>query len=75
MRNLRRRDFLKVGVAGASLGLLQGSGAGGLGVPAPASAATTGIKRGGTFTFATTEAIQEFNPLCVIGDVASETAL
>ena len=66
MRNMRRRDFIKAGVAGASLGLLQGSGAGGLGVPTPASAATAGIKRGGTFTFATTAGIQEFNPFMLV---------
>jgi len=63
MRNLRRRDFLKAGVAGTSFGLLQGYGTGGLATPTPASAAATGIKRGGTLTFATTAAIQEFNPL------------
>jgi peptide/nickel transport system substrate-binding protein len=66
MRNLKRRDFLKAGVAGASLGLLQAYGPGGLAMPAPASAATTGVKRGGTFTFATTAGIQEFNPLMLI---------
>jgi peptide/nickel transport system substrate-binding protein len=66
MRNLSRRDFLKAGAAGASISLLQGSGAGGLGVPTPASAATAGIKRGGTFTFATTAGIQEFHPLMLV---------
>ena len=66
MRNLKRRDFLKAGVAGASLGLLQAYGPGGLAMPAPASGATTGVKRGGTFTFATTAGIQEFNPLMLI---------
>jgi len=66
MRNLGRRDFLKAGAAGASLGLLQAYGPGGLSVPTPASAGTTSIKRGGTFTFATTASIQEFNPLMLI---------
>ena len=63
MRNLRRRDFLKVGAAGASLGLLQAYGPGGLVVPTAASAATAGIKRGGTFTMAKTQGIDDFNPM------------
>jgi len=62
MRNLKRRDFLKVGAAGASLGLLQAYGPGGLSLPTGAWAAAASIKRGGTFTFATTAGIQEFNP-------------
>ena len=66
MRNLSRRDFLKVSAAGASLGLLQASGPGGLSSPGEASAAAAGVKRGGTFTFATTSGIQEFNPLMLI---------
>ena len=66
MRNLSRRDFLKAGAAGASLGLLQAYGPGGLSMARPASAATAGIKRGGIFTFATTAGIQEFNPLMLI---------
>ncbi len=66
MRNLRRRDFLKAGAAGASLGLLQAYGAGGLSNATPAAAATAGIKRGGIFTFATTAGIQEFNPYNLI---------
>jgi len=67
MRNLKRRDFLKIGTAGASLGLLQAYGPGGLSSPTAASAATTGIKRGGTFTFATTSGIMDFNPLYLGG--------
>ena len=63
MRNPSRRDFLKVG---ASLGLLQAYGPGGPLSPTPALAATAGIKRGGTFTFATTVGIQEFNPFMLI---------
>ena len=64
MQNLRRRDFLKAGAAGASLGLLQAYGPGGLVVPTGASAATAAvIKRGCTFTFATTSGILDFNPL------------
>ena len=70
MRNLRRRDFLKVGAASASLGLLRAYGPGGWSSPAPASAATAApaadVKRGGTFTFATTAGIQEFNPLMLV---------
>jgi len=63
MRNLKRRDFLKIGAAGASLGLLQAYGPGGLVVPTAASAATAGIKRGGTFTMAKTQGIDDFNPM------------
>jgi len=67
MWNLRRRDFLKVGAAGASLGLLRAFGPGGQPLPSAALAApAAGVKRGGTFTFATTAAIQEFNPFMLI---------
>jgi peptide/nickel transport system substrate-binding protein len=66
MQNLSRRNFLKAGAAGASLGLLQAYGSGGVAVPTAASAATPGIKRGGTFTFATTAGIQEFSPYNLI---------
>ena len=67
MQNLSRRDFLRVGAAGASLGLLESYGPGGLSSPAVTSAATAaGVKRGGTFTFATTSGIQEFNPYSLI---------
>jgi peptide/nickel transport system substrate-binding protein len=66
MRNQSRRDFLKVSAAGASLGLLQASPAGGLLSPREASAAAAGVKRGGTFTFATTAGIQEFNPYSLL---------
>ena len=66
MQNLSRRDFLKAGAAGASLGLMQAYGSGGLTMPTAASAATGTIKRGGTFTFATMAGIQEFNPLNVV---------
>ena len=62
MRKLSRRDFLKVGAAGASVGLLQAYG------PAVvrAAAAASSVKRGGTFTFANTGGIQEFNPFSLI---------
>ena len=66
MRNLSRRDFLKAGAAGASLGLLRAYGPGGQLSPTPASAATASVKRGGTFTFATTAGIQEFNPFMLV---------
>jgi peptide/nickel transport system substrate-binding protein len=62
MQNLRRRDFLKASVASTSLGLLQGYGPGELVGLRPAAEAAS-IKRGGTFTSATTPNILEFNPL------------
>jgi len=63
MRDLKRRDFLKLSAAGASLGLLQAAG-----VPASVAtaAAPAAAKRGGTFTFATTSGTQEFNPLMLV---------
>jgi len=66
MQNLSRRNFLKAGAAGASVGLLQAYGPGGVSLATPAAAATAGIKRGGTFTFGNTAGIQEFNPLSMI---------
>ena len=70
MRDLKRREFLRLSAAGASLGLLQATGSGSWSSPTLASAATAapaaGVKRGGTFTFATTAGIQEFNPLMLV---------
>jgi len=66
MRKMNRRRFLRVGVGGASLGLLEAYAPGGVVVPTLASAATASIKKGGTFTFATTAGIQEFNPLGLV---------
>lgn len=67
MRHLNRRNFLKLGAAGASLGLVGAYGPGELLSLTPTSAATAaptaGVKRGGTLTIATTAGIQDFNPL------------
>ena len=59
MQNLSRRNFLKVGAAGASVGFLRAHAS-------PASAATAGSKRGGTFTLARTASIQDFNGVNLI---------
>jgi len=63
MSSIRRRDFLKLSAAGASLGLIQTYG---LGERVATAWAADSVKRGGTFTFATTATIQEFNPLMLV---------
>jgi len=67
-RAMNRRDFLRLGAGVGTLGLLQ-AGAGGRLTPTQALAAparTAEPKRGGTFTMATPENIQRFNPYRII---------
>jgi len=66
---MNRRDFLRLGAGVGTLSLLQAPGPGGRLAPAQALAAPAAAaepKRGGTFTMATTENIQRFNPYRII---------